>query len=158
VAWIDIAQHGVVAVEAAMASVERLAALDVRWACSGHGAPIEDPPATFAGAIRRYEKWLAQPERIGWHACKRIFAYELMLGPQTAEECNTYLLRSPWLQAYAERIFRTTAQEFATELLAEMVRSGAAQWVEGRLTPTTPFQQPAPGWCREGRKPADWPQ
>ena len=157
VAWIDIARRGMRAVEEAMASVEKLAALDVEWACSGHGPAIEDPSAAFTRALKRYESWLTRPDRIAWHGCKRIFAYALMiLGPQTAEQCSDYLLASPWFHAFAENHFRTNPQDFVQPMIDEMTRSQAARWIDGRLTPTTAYQQPAADWWPDCCKPSDW--
>jgi len=158
VAWIDIARSGTAAVEQSMASIEKLAALDVRWACSGHGRAMEDPPAAFAAALSRYEKWLTQPERIAWHACKRIFTYELMItGPQTSAACEAYLLGAPWFQAFARNVFESSPQDFIGPMIDEMLRSKAARWVDDRLTPTTPFQQPPADWKPEYGQPTDWP-
>jgi hydroxyacylglutathione hydrolase len=62
-----------------MESVERLAGLNARWACSGHGPAIVEPERALDAARERYEGWLERPESAAWHACKRIAAYALMI-------------------------------------------------------------------------------
>jgi hydroxyacylglutathione hydrolase len=50
VAWINPYREGAGAVVRALESLDRLASLPVRWACSGHGPAIEDPLATIDAA------------------------------------------------------------------------------------------------------------
>jgi hypothetical protein len=52
-----------------MESVERLAGLKARWACSGHGPAIVEPERALDAARERYEGWLERPESAAWHAC-----------------------------------------------------------------------------------------
>ena len=47
----------------AMESVERLAGLKARWACSGHGPAIVEPERALDAARERYEGWLESPSR-----------------------------------------------------------------------------------------------
>ena len=102
VAWINPYREGAGALERTAESLDRLARLPIRWACSGHGPAIEDPLAVIDGARRRYDKWLSDPQKAAWHGCKRIFSYALMLrdGLDKAEVTD-YLLGCPWFQDYA---------------------------------------------------------
>jgi hydroxyacylglutathione hydrolase len=79
VAWINPYREGAGAIGRAMESVERLAGLKARWACSGHGPAIVEPERALDAARERYEGWLERPESAAWHACKRIAAYALMI-------------------------------------------------------------------------------
>ncbi len=158
VAWLNLFREGAGALERAMASVARLSSLPLRWACSGHGAAIHDPQAAFAAALRRYESWLNQPERVAWHGLKRIFAYALMLKNGLAEEdLEPYLLSCPWFHDYSRHAFGLLPADFVAPLLAEMLRSGAAAWQEGRLVALAPHRPPPPGWPFGPVKPKDWP-
>ena len=158
VPWISIYREGAGALERALESLERLARLPVRWACSGHGPAIENPAAAIETGLRRFERWLTQPENMGWHTCKRVFTYALMLTDgMAAADIPAYLLRCGWYGDTVLGIFHTDPAEFVAPLLVEMVRSGAAAWRDDRLVPTAPYVSPPPGWIVHIPWPADWP-
>ncbi|MCU0494382.1 MAG: MBL fold metallo-hydrolase [Chloroflexaceae bacterium] len=158
VAWINLFTEGPTALEQAAASVERLAALPMRWACSGHGPPMDNPAAAFAAALRRYEKWRDDQEKLGWHACKRIFAYHLMITGGMAEaDIPPYLLTCPWFLAYSRHVFQTEPAAFVQPLIDELVRSKAAGWQNGLLVALAPYTPPPPGWASGPTRPALWP-
>lgn len=157
VAWVDVARGGTRAIETARSSVERLSKIPVAWACSGHGPPMEDPPAAFAAALRRYDTWLDDPGRAAWHACKRILAFRLMLtsGINRAALAD-YLLGCPWFVAYSRHAFDSEPREFVAPLLEEMLRSRAAYWEGDRLLARTAHTRPALNWMQGIPWPADW--
>lgn len=158
-AWIGPFREGAGALLRAMESLDRLAALPLRWACSGHGAAIADPYAAIASARRRYNSWLADPRKLGWHALKRIFTYALMLFDGLSEaEIPPYLLARGWFADYSRWIFDTPPGDFVQPLLAEMLRSGAAEWRDGKLYPRAPYVPPPPGWNEAAIPPASWPR
>ena len=68
-----------------------------------------------------------------------------------------FLLSSPWFVAYAASPFRVPPAELVAPLMAEMLRSGAAVWQDGRLVAGAPFNPPAPGWARAATEPSRWP-
>ncbi|WP_250282368.1 MULTISPECIES: hypothetical protein [unclassified Frankia] len=120
------------------------------------GGPILDPPATFAAAHARYERMRADPQRAGWHACKRIFAFALMIRDGIPlDDVDIYLTRQPWLVDHASKVFDTDAETLAADLLAEMRRTGAVEERGGRLRARTPHRPPAPGWL-PGSPRRDW--
>ena len=154
--WVDATRPS--ALDAAEATARHLAALRVRLAWSGHGPAITDPAAAIAIAIRRLSAWRRDPERMAWHGAKRVLAYDLMTeGGLTEAELAPFLLASPWFTAYAAIPFGLAPEAFVAPLLAEMLRSGAARWVAGRLTATSPFNPPPPGWARAATEPVQWP-
>ena len=55
VAWINPYREGAGAIGRAMESVERLAGLKARWACSGHGPAVVEPERALAAVRERYE-------------------------------------------------------------------------------------------------------
>ena len=157
VAWLNPFREGVGAIERALESLDRLAELRLTWACSGHGAPMEDPLAALDAARRRYEGWLTAPEKVAWHGVKRIFAYHLMLVDGLPEaEVIPYLLSCAWLHDYARHVFRLPPEEFAQVFLAEMLRSGAA-WRDGCLVALTPYNARPWNWTTAPTRPRDWP-
>lgn len=158
VAWINIFREGAGALQRAMQTLNRLARLPIQWACSGHGPAIDDPLASIDAARRRYEKWLAAPEKLAWHACKRIFTYSLMMYEGLTEaEATTYLLQCHWFHDYSRHYFGCEPADFVKPLLDEMLRSGAADWHNGKLLPLAPYNPPPAGWPSGPAKPKDWP-
>jgi len=159
VAWINPFREGAGAMVRALETLERLSRLPARRALSGHGPPIEDPRAAFDAARRRYERWLREPEKACWHACKRIFAYALMIyGGLGRDEVRPYLLRCPWFHDFAKNGLGLRPEEFVGPLLDEMLRSGAAGWREGRLVALAPHNPPPEGWLTGPARPRDWPE
>ncbi|MFZ5824570.1 MAG: MBL fold metallo-hydrolase [Bacillota bacterium] len=158
VAWLNLVSDGPDPLEQMLATLDRLAALPVAWACPGHGPRIDDFPAALDSARRRYENWRGQPEKVGWHGCKRAFGYALMLeNGMTAQRVEQYLLGAPWFVGASRRIFQREPVEFVQPLVDEMIRAGGAQWAEGRLVVITPYTPLPPGWLRPDLRPHLWP-
>ena len=154
--WIDLRQSGVL--DQADATIARLAQLQIGIAYSGHGGPTQAPAAAFAVARRRLANWRDAPERMAWHGVKRVFAYALMIeNGLTEAESLPYLRRCPWFHDYAAHPFALAPDEFATLMLAEMLRSRAARWDGNRLVATAGFTAPAPGWATAPTEIASWP-
>lgn len=158
VAWINpFNEGGSDALERTLASLDRLARLPLRVAYSGHGPVSTNPTASIDAARRRYEKWLADPQRAAWHACKRIFAYALIVYDGLLEaEVTPYLLRCAWFQDYGRHSFGLEPTDFVQPLLDEMLRAQAAVWQNGRLVALAPHTPPPPDWPTGPTHPADW--
>jgi hydroxyacylglutathione hydrolase len=156
VGWLNPYREGADSLDRAEATVERLAALGVQRAYSGHGPAISDPAAAFARARRRLRSWRADPHRVAWHACKRIFAYALMLnGGLREEEIEPFLLGCPWFHDHATT-FGVTTRAFVPRLMAEMTRADAAYWADGKLVARAPYHPVAAGWPKGPACPARW--
>jgi hydroxyacylglutathione hydrolase len=156
--WIGCFREGVGALERAIETVERLLRLRVRFAFSGHGPAHQDFPKAARTALRRYEQWVHAPEKMAWHACKRIFAYRLMLANGLPEaEVGPYLRHCQWFGDYSRGMFGQDPETFLQPFLEEMVRSGAAAWREGRLVALAPHQPPSAIWLAEQLPPGYWP-
>jgi glyoxylase-like metal-dependent hydrolase (beta-lactamase superfamily II) len=156
VGWLNVALDGPGAAEVALGTVEALSRLGVRLAFSGHGPVITDPAAAFAAARSRYERMLADPERAGSHACKRILAFALMIHDGIPlERLDAYLTGRGWLRDHAARVFATTPEALAADLVADLRRVGAVAEHEGRLVCRTPHERPPGGW-RAPDFPRDW--
>lgn len=156
--WVSPYREGADSLRRAAETVERLARLGARVGFSGHGPAIADVDAAVERARRRLRSWTETPEAMAWHACKRVFSHALMLADGMTEPAAlAYLEGAPWSRDHAERGFGLSPREFAPRLLAEMVRSGAAAWRDGKLAPTAPYRAPPPGWATAPTAPADWP-
>ncbi len=158
VAWLNIYREGVGAIYRMLDTLDRLAALRLTLSISGHGPPTDKPYEAIARARQRYEKWARDPQKIGWHACKRIFAYALMLyDGLTRPQIETYLLSSGWYRDYAHYCFGADPQDFIQPLLDEMIRSGACAWRDARLVALTPYNKPTDSAWLSWPQPKAWP-
>ena len=158
VAWLNIFREGASAIYLMMDTLERLRGLPLRVSYSGHGGANNDPIVSIENALRRYERWIKQPQRIGWHACKRIFTYALMLTDGMEQSSiAAYLQSCGWFQDYARHIFHTDPADFVQPLLDELIRSDAAYWDNGRLLPSASYNQLPPSWLTTVPNPQDWP-
>lgn len=158
VAWINPYREGAGAIERAIESIERLQSLGAVWACSGHGPPMEDPSASLAAARERYVRWLQKPQSVAWHACKRIAAYALIIrGGLPEEEAHYYFASRRWAREFALSAFSREPEAFAEDLIAELSRSGAAGWQDGRLVARVPHNEPEDGGPLRAPWPRHWP-
>ncbi|WP_242069082.1 MBL fold metallo-hydrolase [Cytobacillus firmus] len=157
IGWLNIFREGVSSIQRSMESLERLSELRIGQAYSGHGPQIEDPLAAIDTAKRRFEKWLKAPEKVSWHACKRIFSFTLIMKDGLSkEEISDYLLKCGWFQDFARYSFQLQPEEFIPVLLDEMIRSGAASWHNNHLVANTPYQAPQKEWVNKDIKPKYW--
>jgi hydroxyacylglutathione hydrolase len=155
--WLDL-DADPAALDQAEATVGLIDALAPRLVLSGHGPAIADPPAAIERARRRLAAWRQKPDRIAWHACKRIFTHGLMLeGGVARDRLLPLLLASQWLQDHAHRAFGLAPEAFAPLLLNEMLRSGAALWQADRLLPGGDYVAVGAGWPAGPGGVADWP-
>lgn len=138
--------------EQSAATLERLAGLPATVGYSGHGRAIVDVPGALGRARRRVEGWRRDPEAIGWHACKRIFAHALMLEDGLAESAvEPALLGWPWFCDHARLVFGCAPAALVGPLLQEMVRADAAYWADGRLLARAAYRAPPAGWLASVR-------
>lgn len=157
IGWLNIFREGVNSIQRSLESLERLSTLRIRHAYSGHGPQIENPQVSIDAARTRFEKWIRMPEKVSWHACKRIFSFTLIIKNGLAkEEIDNYLLQCGWFQDFARYSFQVLPEEFIQILLDEMIRSGAASWHDNRLMATASYQVPHTKWLNNNIKPKDW--
>lgn len=115
------------AVEKALASLERLAGLEVRLAFPGHGPAFSGFAEALRLSRRRYLAYLKDPERLWRDQLKRIFIYTLLMhGPVGEKELLAKLLAAPWYPETASRLaaepvelFRDTAALLRSKGLVE---------------------------------------
>ena len=152
VGWLNIFREGVASIQRSMESLDRLSKLPIKQAYSGHGPQIDTPLDSIDLARNRLEKWLKAPEKVSWHACKRILSFALMIKDGLArDEVNTYLLDCGWFHDFARYSFRLQPELFIQVLLDEMIRSGAAHWHHNRLMASAPYRVPGKKWMNKHR-------
>jgi len=158
IGWLNPYREGRDSLDRAAESIERLARLPARLGYSGHGPPIADLPQAFGRARRRLRSWREEPERVAWHACKRIFSHNLMLTDGLEEAAIPgALLDAPWFRSHAALAFNMAPDAFVPLLISEMLRSKAALWRDGRLVSAAPHQVPRASWPQAPTAPAAWP-
>jgi hypothetical protein len=159
VGWVSAALDGPNAAATALASLDRLIALDPRVLLTAHGPIPTDTRAALAGARRRAQRLVDDPEGAVWYAARRIFAYALMIrGGISTDTVEGYLLARSWLLDAASQL-RCDPADLATELVSGMRRGGAVAETDGRLraaaehteVPPTALEQP---WPRNWPPPA----
>jgi hydroxyacylglutathione hydrolase len=147
VAWVNMFREGNGAIYRLLDNLERFSRMPIRLACSGHGGLITDPQQAFASAIERYERWLADPAKIAWHTCKRIFSYALMIENGLDQEAIAlYLLALPWFLDFCRWMLDSEPIDCIHPLIDELLRVRAVQWEGKRLVCATPFNSPAVNW------------
>lgn len=157
IGWLNIFREGVSSIQRSLESLDRLSMLRIQQAYSGHGPQMENPLAAIDAARKRFEKWLSMPDKVSWHACKRIFSFTLIIKNGLAkEDIGNYLLKCGWFQDFARYSFQLQPEEFIQILLDEMIRSGAASWHNNYLIANVPYQAPQEKWMNKNIKPKDW--
>ncbi|SDM50808.1 Glyoxylase, beta-lactamase superfamily II [Fictibacillus solisalsi] len=157
VGWLNIFREGVSSIQRSLESIDRVSKLRIRHAYSGHGPEIENPLSSIDTARKRLEKWLKSPEKVAWHACKRIFAFTLIMkNGLPKQEIDKYLLNCGWFQDISRYSFQLQPEEFINPLIDEMIRSKAAEWNNNYLMPTITYQAPQEEWMSKNIKPKGW--
>ena len=155
--WLNPYREGSAALSQSLESLAAIAGLGARIGVSGHGAAVADIAGACANAASRLRRWRETPEAAAWHACKRIFAYGLIIADGLTEaEIEPALLAAPWFHDYALHAFGCRPAAFVGLLVAEMLRSSAARWDGARLRATAPYNAAGPGWQRAPGVPAEW--
>lgn len=157
VGWINIFREGVSGVYRSIESLQRLHKLPIKVAYSGHGLKIDQPKQSIERAIERLKRWAISPESIGWHACKRVYSYSLIIdNGMHKDKIESYLLAQNWFQDISRYLFRSKPEEFVHELIHEMIRSRAAIWDKDMLKATAPYDVVNPEWMEQRIQPKNW--
>lgn len=144
VAFINPFLDGRDALAVARDTLQRIGRLEPRVAVAGHGDVIEDVAACVRASLERLELWAAEPARMAFHACRRVFGFALMIhGGFTEDELMPYLAARRWVRDFAP-VAGLSPDAFAERMVADLERSGAARWEGGRLVSTVPHTPVAP--------------
>lgn len=105
------------AVEKALASIERLAGLEVRMAYPGHGSPFSDFSGAISHARKRYQAYLKDPERVWRDQLKRIFIFTLLMdGAPDEMQFYERLSATPWFPETAQKLSADPGELFTETL------------------------------------------
>ncbi len=105
------------ALDAMIASVRRIAALEPRMTIPGHGPPVTDVPAAVDANLERYGRFRAEPARAVWHAVRRALISHLMIEPLSVAS----LAAMPWAASAA------AALDLSPTALVDRVLGGFAE-------------------------------
>lgn len=162
VGWVDVMREGVQAIDASLASLERLRELDARLFLPGHGPLVTDPGAAVEKAIKRLQRQRADLDVAVDYGAKRILAFALMIrGGMTPDALDAYLATRAWA-ARASATVGQRVEDFARDLVDAMLASGALVLRNGTVraaadsTPVDPavFDLPFPRHWLESSEPS----
>jgi glyoxylase-like metal-dependent hydrolase (beta-lactamase superfamily II) len=128
-------------IDAAIASVARVADLGAARAIPGHGPPVEDVPAAAARTIAVYERWREDPARQADHGARRMAAAWLVLqDPRPAHAAAVEGLARVPVVGDVAAVLGTTPVAVAERAFAQLVGSGAVADDGGPLVPRFPHE------------------
>lgn len=128
---------GQVRLAAARATLEMIAALDVRATIPGHGAPFTETNAALDRAFSRIRAFEADPDRMARN-CVRVMLMYALLHRRRMElaDLPAYVQRVAVHRDYNETYFRLPPERFAEMLVGDLEKAGVARRQDGWLLPT----------------------
>jgi len=125
------------ALPATRATIEMIAALEVRIVIPGHGEPFTGVAAALSRARERIAAFEADSLRVARHALKVNLVFALLDRQQLPlDEMPSYLDRVGMYRDFNRQFFRITPCELAALLIGELRNSGAVKCEDGWLRPT----------------------
>ena len=125
------------ALPATRATIEMIAALDVRVVIPGHGEPFTDVAGALDRARRRIAAFEEDSSRVARHAVKVNFVFTLLDRQRIAvSELPAYFDRIGFYRDFNRQFFRLPPSQFAAMLVGELERSGAVRREDSWLFPT----------------------
>lgn len=124
------------ALPATRATLDMIAALDVRIVVPGHGEPFTDVAAAVERAYQRTAAFEADQSRVARHALKVLLTFTLLHRRRLAlAEIPAYVERVAFFRDVNAACLRLPAAELAHRLVAELERAGAVRIEDGVITP-----------------------
>jgi glyoxylase-like metal-dependent hydrolase (beta-lactamase superfamily II) len=124
------------ALPATRATLEMLAALDVRVVIPGHGEPFADVGAALERAFARTAAFEADPLRVARHALKVVLTFALLDQRRLPlSGLPAYVDRVGIYRDFNARFFRLSPHALAERLVAELEKAHAARREDGWLVP-----------------------
>jgi len=124
------------ALPATPATIDMIAALEVRVVIPGHGEPFTDLAGAVDRARRRIAAFEADSLRVARHALKVNFVFTLLDRQRVAaSELPAYFDRIGFYRDFNRQFFRLPPSEFAAMLVGELERSGAVRREDDWLVP-----------------------
>jgi glyoxylase-like metal-dependent hydrolase (beta-lactamase superfamily II) len=117
------------------ATLERIAALPLRWVIPGHGAPFSDAAAAIDRARRRLDGMVAQPARHARHGAKVLIKFRLLeVQRQSWPELRAWIDTAPYLRRLQQRFFAAEPfDDWIESLVAELRQVGALRIDAGQI-------------------------
>lgn len=108
-------------------TLDRLAALHVRWVIPGHGAPFQDFHGALARAHKRLDGFIADPAKHAQHAAKVLIKFHLLeVQQQSVDALSDWLAGTRFMRLTHSRHFGSIAfDEWCDGLIRSLVTSGA---------------------------------
>jgi glyoxylase-like metal-dependent hydrolase (beta-lactamase superfamily II) len=124
------------ALPATRATLDMIAALDVRVVIPGHGDVFMDIDAALERAYRRTEAFEADQSRMARHALKVVLAFSLLAKQRMlVADLPAYVERIGIYRDLNARCLRMSAVDLAEMLIHELERAGAVVRKDGWLMP-----------------------
>jgi glyoxylase-like metal-dependent hydrolase (beta-lactamase superfamily II) len=124
------------ALPATRATIEMLAALDIRVVIPGHGEPFTDVGAAIERARRRLAAFEADSVRTARHALKVNLMFSLLDKQRMpADGMPAYVARIGIYRDFNALFFRVPPARLAEILIGELEKAGAARLEDGWLVP-----------------------
>ena len=124
------------ALPATRATLEMLAALDVRVVIPGHGEPFSEVGAALDRAAQRTAAFEADSLRVARHALKALLTFTLLDRRRLAlAELPAYVERVGVYRDFNARFYRLSPAGLAQWLIDDLQRVGAARCEGGWLVP-----------------------
>ena len=118
-------------------SLERLADLEVRLVCPGHGPMFSDVPAALARTRARLESYIKDRRELGRDQLKRIFIFTLLMHPTLeVEDFYELLNRTPWFPETCAHYFDAKPRTIFNQTLEALAKRGVVRVDGGRLQTT----------------------
>lgn len=122
------------ALPATRATIEMMAALDVRIVIPGHGEPFSDVAAALERARQRVAAFEADSVRMARHALKVNLVFTLLDRQRLPlADMPSYLDRVGLYRDFNRQFFRLPPSELAEMLIGELERSGTVRREDGWL-------------------------
>ena len=122
--------------EAALETLAAIERLDPKVVIPGHGAIFGDAGRAIAGVRSRLQAFARDPAKNARHLAKVMFVFALLdRGSMPAAGMPAYLEQVPCYGQISRRFLGQEPREMASWMLADLVRAGAVEEVDGKLRP-----------------------
>jgi len=120
------------------ASLDKLAALDVKIAYPGHGSPFTDITEAIARARQKIDTFMGNKEKLGRDLIKKIIVYTLLEHKAISEKTFfIHLMTSHWFKENIDFHFGKSRYEtIYNEILSDLYQRGIIQRQNGKFVTT----------------------
>jgi hypothetical protein len=136
---VNVAIHGEPAFFQALASLDKLAALNARAIFPGHRQPIAHVASNFHRVREQLNGFIADRKKMAMHALKQYLIFTLMLKDSVrADQLPDYVSQTPAFVDYSERYLDTDPRSLLPHLLDELSSRGHIVLRDGVWHATSP--------------------